>query len=228
MSGAPKSAADATAASSAFMFQSAPAASMPTEEITGVKPASSRAWRRRFAAESPGSITPTRPKRGSAGTTRPMPASVAQSPRGISPALCAAPRSFRLQVPAKAPAITGMSSSGLTRSPSILSIGRSRPRMRASTSTPPPCTSTTLVRSAFAAEPASAAKSASSALSAVKALPESFTTSTSALNGFVIALFPRGQSSPCVSGKPKRRFITCTACPAAPLIRLSIAETTTA
>ena len=157
-----------------------------------------------------------------------MPASVAQSPRGISPALCAAPRSFRLQVPAKAPAITGMSSSGLTRSPSILSIGRSRPRMRASTSTPPPCTSTTLVRSAFAAEPASAAKSASSALSAVKALPESFTTSTSALNGFVIALFPRSQSSPCVSGKPKRRFITCTACPAAPLIRLSIAETTTA
>lgn len=57
---------------------------------------------------------------------------------------------------------------------------------------------------------------------------ESFTTSTSALNGFVIALFPRSQSSPCVSGKPKRRFITCTACPAAPLIRLSIAETTTA
>ena len=140
MSGAFNKRATASATSSALMFQSRPSSSMPTEDITGVSPASISARSRCAAVSVPGAAFATRPSLASCGRTTERLRSVATRPRGESPAFTASPRSIREQVPASAPAISGISSAGLTLRPSMRLTSRFKSVMRRSTSTPPPCT----------------------------------------------------------------------------------------
>ena len=64
-------------------------------------------------------------------------------PTGVTPTPIARPHNILFAVPANAPLTTGMCSSGVTRSPSILVLVNCMAPNRVSTIAPPPCTNIT-------------------------------------------------------------------------------------